>query len=275
MSNIKLEETNISKKGHSIICPIYGPLVELKRHCHNIARFFIYENPYDSTPISSWFEIASGIQEVKYISSLFDESVIWCGPAIEYEEEKSDFHSRLIRELTRFNFIWSGFEAFLDSIEIPVCKKQPGKINNVNYFLMEKYENSYPIIQYYPEVVEFLKSLIVKNPWYGDSENLFSEGLCASKNIIGLKVVYKIRNSLAHGAFRFSEPTEYSLIKPNDIPIIASSSRIVLFTMQMLLSAIHKDLSFKISRIHESPEEHGIRADKYLTKMHIKKFRYS
>jgi hypothetical protein len=66
---------------NSVICPKHGPLVELKRHCHNIARFFISENPYDQSTVASWFQIASGINEVIYISDLFDDLAQWCGPA--------------------------------------------------------------------------------------------------------------------------------------------------------------------------------------------------
>jgi hypothetical protein len=263
-----------SSKGHSILCPQHGPFVDLKRHCHNITRFFTFENPYDSSSISSWFQIASGIKEVVYISDMFDETSMWCGTAIEYENEKSKFHSRLIEELTRFNFIWSGLEAFIDSIELPPCQSQRGKINSVNYFLKNNYVDKYPPIAYYSETVNYLQRLIIKNTWYGDAKTLFSAGKCESEEQLGLKVVYKIRNLLAHGAFEFSEPDGWHHTKPLDIAIVQASSRIILFSIQMLILLTSETLKFNIAQLHESEEE-GVIATKFIPHMHLKAFKHS
>lgn len=84
----------------SILCVKHGPLIGLDRHAHNIARFLIYENIYDEELISPWFRIASGINKVHYVSDKYDNYVQWCGPAIDYENEKSKFHSKLIHALT-------------------------------------------------------------------------------------------------------------------------------------------------------------------------------
>ncbi len=256
------------------MCSKHGPFVDLDRHCHNITRFFIFEEDFDSN-ISSWFQIASGITEVKYISDLHDGSMFQCGPTMEYEEAKSKFHSQLIKELTRFSFIWGGFEAFLDTLKVSTCKVQPGKINNVNHFLKENYEGSFPMIEHYSDVVQYIKTILTKNPWHGEVENLFSEGKCASSNLIGLKVVYKIRNSFAHGALQFSEPGEWNSTKPFDTQLIMASSRIVLFTIQMLLISTNRNLNFKIAELHESVEEAGIKAKKYVPKMHLRNFQHS
>jgi hypothetical protein len=262
--------------GHSVVCPKHGPLVEIKRHCHNLERYFLSANNYYSGSLSSWFGIASGITEVKYISDLYDDYVQWCGTAIEYENAKSDFHSKLIRELTRFNFIWGGFEAYYDSLELGECPnpRKRGIVNTVNYHLKVKYENNFPPLPYYNETVEHLKKLISKNEWYGKTNDLFSGDYCSSESLIGLKVVYKIRNSFAHGAFRFSEPEGWHYETPYDIGIINTSSRILLMTMQMIILSVVKELKLKVPQIHKS-EDDGVRAGTFLTKLHLKSFRHS
>lgn len=48
--------------------------------------------------------------------------------------------------------------------------------------------------------------MIILNPWYGNSEILFKPNVCEVEELLGLKIVYKIRNVFAHGTFTFSEP---------------------------------------------------------------------
>ena len=85
LQNCLKSSSTSNSDNYCIICPKGGPMLEIKRHCHNLFRFYIGESPYDDNAIASWFQIASGITEVKYISDLFDDSVMWFGPAIEYE----------------------------------------------------------------------------------------------------------------------------------------------------------------------------------------------
>ena len=273
MSTLKDTWTPI---GHSVVCPKHGPLVDTKRHCHNIARFFLASENYYSSPMYSWFQIASGIMEVKYVSDLHDGSMFQCNPTIEYEQAKSDFHSRLIRELTIFNFIWGGFESYCDSYPFTPCpsEKRRGSVNAVNHFLKSTFLDKYPVVQFYYEVIEHFKKILYKNPWHGKSNELFSSDTCTSEKISGLKAVYKIRNSFAHGALKISEPDGWSDVKPFDIGIINTSSRILLMTMQMLLFSRVNNLKFKVSQLHES-DEFGVSADKYLQKLHLKSFKHS
>lgn len=257
----------------SILCVKHGPLIGLDRHAHNIARFFIYENFYDEELISPWFRIASGIENVKYYSDKYDPFVQWCGTAIDYENAKSSFHSKLIKSLTFFNFIWGGFEAYVDTLEIEDCPKYKGKINKVNFFLKNNYLNHYEIPDKYNEVLDVLKKMIKLNPWYDKKNDLCSVNSCESEELLGLKIVYKIRNLFAHGAFTFSEPEGWHHTKPLDYEIICASSRIVLLTIQMLLLS-NSNTNFKVPQLHET-DDHGINAGKFAMKMHLKSFKHS
>lgn len=267
---------NWTSKGHSVVCPKHGPFVDIKRHCHNIARFFLASGNYYSSPMYSWFQIASGIMDVKYVSDLHDGSMFQCNTTIDYEQAKSDFHSRLIRELTIFNFIWGGFESYCNSHPFSLCpsEKRRGTVNAVNHFLKSTFLDNYPVVQFYDDVIEHFKKILDRNPWYGNSNELFASDACTSEKISGLKAIYKIRNLFAHGALKFSEPDEWSDVKPLDINIINTSSRILLLTMQMLLISRANNLKYKVSQLHES-DEYGVSADKYLLKLHLKSFKYS
>ncbi len=260
------------KYTHSIICPTHGPLIDLTEHSYYLSRFFACENPSHDNYIYYWFQIASGIISIEYQSDRYDDSVFQCRPTMEYEEEKSKFHSKLIKALTTFNFIWGGFEAFLNSVNIPECPYQGGKINDASFWLLKNYDPDNVPLRYYPQVVEYLKGLIVKNSWYGDPKVLFKKKNCEGASAEGISIVYKIRNKLAHGDFQFSEPEEWNSEKPLDLPIINSASRIVLLTTQMMLSTFHQNSEFLIDVYHNEmeEEEEGVLANIFLKTIHMK-----
>jgi len=264
------------RKEHSIICPTHGPLIETKRHCYNIARLFYLESIFP-TPIAHWFQLASGIDKVVYISDLFENASWACESVVDYENYNSEFHSKLIRELTIFNFIWGGFESYCESYPLQPCPepKRRGNVNAVNYFLMTHFMNKYPAISYYKEVVEYLHSLLVKNTSYGNHVDLFSPNKCVNECIIGLKVVYKIRNLFAHGVFQFDPTGGYDKNNTYDIPIINASSRIMLMTMQMLLiSRGNYKNKIIISRLNRN-QDIKVPSIEYISNLHLKSYKYS
>lgn len=269
---------SINNHKHSVICKTHGPLLETENHCFHIGKVFShYSSNGEVNPISAWFNIASGIESVNYISAKYDEDVMWCNPAIEYEQEKSILHSKLICELTRFNFIWGGLEAFVNNLTLPECPKKrgKGKYSDVNYFLKAVYLENYAVLSYHNELLKFIQVLIDKSPSYSKASQLFCEDTCTSKELVGLKVVYSIRNNFAHGAFQFPEPENYSLQKPLDIPIIVSSSKIVLLYIQMLCIAYYKNYpkSF-IWGFSGIDEESMVDIECFLKQLHLKEPSY-
>lgn len=263
------------------ICP-NGKFVEITQHCHNIVRFLYSEHPYEDLPQASWFQLASGVMNVKYVSDVFDNDVMWCGPAIEHEQAKSKFHSNLITELSRFSFIWGGLESIIDNITSREYTNGPiGKIKRLNYFLSKNYLPKHPIPNGYTETVDFFKLLLNHTEGYEENASYFIADKNCSKEIVGIKAVYKIRNLFAHGSLKFNEPEEYhysekyGLVRPLDIDIILTSSRIVLLTLQMLLTLVPDHLNFTVTKQHEYLSEKGVNAHLFLQNMHLKEFKYS
>lgn len=260
------------------LCP-NGKFVDIKRHCHNIVRFLYSEHPYEDHLAAPWFQLASGVMNVKYVSDVFDDDVIWCAPAIEYEQAKSKFHSNLITELTRFSFIWGGLESLLNECQLPkYFGGGDGKIKRLNYFLSKNYLSNYPIPHGYTETVDFLKMLLNNTDGYEESVTYFIPDKNCSQEIVGIKAVYKIRNLFAHGALKFNEPEEYhysekhGLARPLDIDIVQTSSRIVLLTLQMLLTLLPDHLNFIVTKQHEYLSDNGVNAYQFLQNMHLKNF---
>jgi hypothetical protein len=260
-----------SNLNHSIICPTHGPLVPLKEHAHYVAKFFVYEHPYEDRDVTAWFQIAAGIKNVEYFGEPFDDSFMWCRPAWEYEDEKSKFHARLIKALTVFTYIWGGFECLTDSLKLRSCPHQKGKINAVCYFLECYFESDFSVLRYYDDLLVYLKKLLDQNPWY-DPQKILKKKNCASVSSEGLAIVYQIRNKLAHGAFKFSEPAAFNSIKPYDIQIIAASCRIVLLTVQMILLVLYKNNNVKVggNPFYADLDDSGIEAAAYLNTLHLK-----
>ncbi|SFU75506.1 hypothetical protein SAMN05216480_12018 [Pustulibacterium marinum] len=250
-------------------------IVDLQRHSHNIYKFLLYYNPYDQNTVNSWFYLASGIEYVHFLSDKYDDYVQWCGSAIEYENHRSKFHSDLILNLTRFNYIWGGLEAFIDSFDFPNCPSRSGKINKVNYYLKINFLENYEMIEFYKETVYYLKKLLSLNSWYLNDSEINSISECECKELIGLKIVYKIRNLFAHGSLKFSEPDGWHHTTPYDNEIIITSTRLVLFTLQMLFISVYDDLNFKIpKRLHDRIEK-GAKASDFLFSMHLKSYKYN
>lgn len=262
---------------HKVICTTHGALVPLSDHCNNIVRFLRHKNPYDDT-VWSWFKIASGITSVEYNSMLFDEDVGWCLPAYEYENEKSEYHSKLIKGLTIFTYIWGGFEALISSLKLKPCPNARGKINSALYFLKSNYDVMHSNIEVLDELVEYLVSLLNVNPWYHDINQHLKTKNCVGKSGLGLSHVYKIRNKFAHGAFTFSEPEEFNRIKPFDLQIIVASCRVILLTTQMLLLTKNHGKK-EVIELHEHLtddfEVRTVTLDIFLLTFHLKHYFYS
>jgi len=181
-----------------------------------------------------------------------------CRPAYEYEKEKQKLHESLINELTIFLYVYSGFESLLNDFSFPECPSNIGKINAAKFFLKHNYSKNFNSLPLYSDLLSILRRLISKSS-LSKYEECFSLDQCTDINGVGLKVIYKIRNKLAHGDFCFPEPGDWSSELPCEPEITKVATRILLLSIQMLMLSRNlgsfEELELYNSEIIEADED--------------------
>ncbi|WP_319231055.1 hypothetical protein [Draconibacterium orientale] len=233
-------------------------MIPIKLHLRGIVEYFLAKTPHSYNSTVNWFWIASSINSVDFDGIRYDCAFSMCRPAYEYEKEKQKLHIRLINELTSFLYVYSGFESFLNDLSLPCCASKNGKINSATFFLKENYSNNFNSIPLYSKLLCTFRELIKKS-FLVKYERYFSIDNCTDINGVGLKVVYKIRNKLAHGDYRFPEPVDWSFELPLEPEITKIATRILLLSTQMLLISTNagqfEELELYNSEIIEEDDE--------------------
>lgn len=208
---------------------------------------------------SDWLLIAAGVEKVEINTSRFDESVMYCGGAWEYEAKRSELLTQMGTRLTSFNFIWGGFETVIKLINPPYVprniKKRRTVIDDAVFYLKNKYEPTPPISQY-DETVAQLRLLLRVHPNYHGLEKEFRIHSFIGISGLGAHIVRIIRNDFAHGSATLPKPNEWSSKNLIDselshLEVIEVSSRILLLTIQMLLLAHLKGRQLTVSCLRD------------------------
>lgn len=214
-------------------------LIPLRNHIKGIAEY-LYSKDYPfNTEVANWFWMASSINSVDFDGVIYDSAFIMCGFAHDYETKKQKLHGKLINELTLFLYVYSGFESLLNNLKLPSCQHKQGKVNKAKNYIKTRYTNYFSTFPRYMNIVGQLRALI-KESSMKEYEKYFSIDDCTDYNGIGLKVVYKLRNKLAHGSFSFPEPCDWSFELPLESEIIRLSTRVLLISIQMIMLAKHQ-----------------------------------
>lgn len=210
--------------------------------------------------LSEWLDMASAITTVEVVWSRFDSCEL-CPR--DYDDARGEMLEVVVKNLTTFNFIWGGLEALIDIIN-PKFEKRGGKITGICKFLKHHFEPSPAPVGYY-ELITELCDLRRKDR---DAKSIKQYKLSDFLGIsgIGLKAVYELRNSFAHGVYTIPEPAEWSRNAVDHSRIILISSQITLITIQMIMTAYFKDqeilVDYKNSDnelIEEMPLHHILR----------------
>ena len=218
---------------------------------------------------NSWLWLASSIKNVDYDGVLYDSAFTFCEPAREYEKAKQELHSCLLNELTIFLYVYSALESLLNSLELQTCPKNKGKINAAKYFLKQKYSPFYITLPYYAQLVLLMRQLISKSS-LNEYEKYFELDSCTDFNGIGLKVLYKIRNALAHGEYGIPEPMEWTTGYTLEPEITRLSIRLALISIQMLIISINDREWGSIELYDEIDYEYIVDELRYLQSLHYK-----
>lgn len=221
-----------------------------------------------------WLNLCSGLETVNIVPNKYDEGLLYCGSAWDYEASKSNLSSKLSTELVRFHFAWGSLESMITALVPSEKIERYGKVNALcGYLKMQDLENLLPnfyleeychLISLLREINQYQKDLKVLDMLV---ETKFSFKQHVDSAGIGIYVVYKIRNRFAHGVMHFPEPEEYSGEPAYDVEMIDVATRIVLMTILTLLINDTKDNNFSLCNlIYDADEQYAL---EYLRRLSI------
>ena len=226
-------------------------------------------------PAADWLHIASGIDKVTLNINKFDETVLYCRTAWEYESKRNELLTQSVTKLSIFNFIWGGLETIIkvispNQLDIELARKlrrRNGIVDRAIFFLKQKYD-PLPCVPMYDELISQFRLVLAKHPSYSYLNKFFREDELTSLSGLGLHIIRQIRNDFAHGSAKMPIP-EYWGEKGNTITaseqlhldVIEMSSRILLLTVQMLLLAFYKSQHFSVDILKD---DNGIPVDENL-----------
>lgn len=206
--------------------------------------------------VCEWLDLSKSLVSVSTNSTNYDMSSGWfmCGPAMEYAARRDSFLNQATLRISRFMFLWASLECLLKTLwfdlpEVPkTVKKRPGLVGkgvwyittNTNNYLLDSFEDGFD-----HDFLLLAKKFMLNDNKSSEIDKLFYLDEFKSKLSIGLNVVGKVRNSLAHGTHLIPEDEEYGEFKNDEyFRFLDISSSNLLLSMQILLMI---SLSKKIS----------------------------
>lgn len=223
-------------------------LIDLREHCFKLSDFLSKLDYYQYPLAIDWLYIASGVRHVEVFTAEFNDSIIMCGAAFDYENKRSKLLSELATRLTIFNFVWGSFESVAKAINLPSLSKSlrrqgyPNSVaNRVIWFLKQNYNPMLRIASYDEEVKQLYELIESHGLYQNYLDELINLDL-ADHNGLGLHIVRKLRNDLAHGSTSMPEPEDWGgeqdkllASERYQLDLIDTSTRILLLTIQLLL----------------------------------------
>lgn len=198
---------------------------------------------------SEWLRMASSVERVEVNTLYFDDSLLYCSLARDYENSRSDLLSLLAVQLAIFNFVWGGLETIIKLVDPPKVPKDiksgTSIIDRGLFYLKNEYEPA-RTLAFYDDTVAELRETMVRLQYYHDLLSHFRLEECVGVSGIGLNVVRRIRNRFAHGTLVLPYPDGEEISMPLDALLVESSTRTILYTIQMLLLAYLAKKEFEI-----------------------------
>lgn len=184
-----------------------------------------------------WLDIAASVEGVQLRTARYDDSIMWCRGAAEYEDRRSEALGECIRFLTMFSFAWSAIEVLSQVVRWPNVPKQlqggdakPSVIERMVYAL-----HSTVPIDGYDLALDHLRKELGIRPLFVPRK---------AKTFVGpageaLDIIRHFRNTFAHGALQMpdgqsSQPWQSGKTSEGHVALIAT--RLALFSVQMLLT---------------------------------------
>ena len=224
-------------------------LIDIQRHCFRLGELLSELDPYVFILPRDWLTIASGVESVKVSTAKHDQTVLYCSGAFEFEEKRSLLLSHLTTKLTIFNFVWGSFESIAKEFHLPGLpkhlKRGRGSIVDRTIWSLEQRYGSEPTLAFYRDHLENLCKYIGSNKshaYYNEYRKGFKPTNFSFLPGLGLHIVRKIRNNLAHGSATMPLPEDWgeqsaklSYSEKCHLYLIDTCTRILLLTIQMSL----------------------------------------
>jgi hypothetical protein len=251
------------------------PLLDLQKHCWRLSCTLAelwQQDPVavtegktltlDYGDAASWLDLAAGIRGIDVLTGRFDDALLYCGTAREYEDARSDLLSRLTAQLTVFLFAWGAFETVATVIgppSIPAGKRHKGANGLVDRVIF--YLQRFGPFTAYTETLEQLNVLTAHSILYQSLVRTDSLPSHMGRSGVGLDFVRHVRNHFAHGATHLPLPEDsahgWSGEESREPQLIALSTRIVLLTIQMLLAVHYSGRILHLQVLEDEDNEDG------------------
>ena len=223
-------------------------LIDIQMHCFRLSGLLGKLDNFAFISAIDWLTIASGVESVSVKTAKHDQSVLYCSGAFEYEEKRSNLLSYLTTKLTIFNFVWGSFESVAKVFRLPRLpkrlKKGTGSVVDRTIWFLKQHYGSEPSLAFYNDYLCHLCEYIGYKGYYNEYQKEFKFQNFADLPGLGLHIVRKIRNDLAHGSAVMPLPDDWGEKSVNLLPsehrhldLVDTCIRIVLFTIQMFLLA--------------------------------------
>ena len=214
-------------------------LIDIQTHCFRLRELLFELHPLAFTSAIDWLTIASGVESVKVSTAKHDYSITYCRSRFDYEEKRSNLLSLLTSRLTVFNFVWGSF----GSVTKVFLPEEQGKFAvEPTIHLLKQHYGSEPSLAYYGDYLSALYRYLENDEYYNQYCIEFKLRNVDDFPGLGLHVVRKIRNDLAHGSAVMPQPDSWgektTKLLPSEhrhLDLVNTCTRIILLTIQMLL----------------------------------------
>ena len=214
-------------------------LIDIQTHCFRLCELLSQLHPVAFISAVDWLTIASGVESVKVNTTKHDYDIIYCGSACDYEEKRSELLSHLTTQLTIFNFVWGSFES-VTKVFLP--EKRRKIVVDPTIRLLKRHYGSEPFLAFYGDQLGTLYRYLEDHKYYNRYCKEFKLRNVDDLPGLGLHVVRKIRNELAHGSAVMPRPDDWGEKATKLLPaehrhldLVNTCTRVILLTIQMLL----------------------------------------
>jgi hypothetical protein len=214
---------------------------------------------------AEWLDVAASVVKVEVVTAQDDESLMWCGAAMDYENDRSACLSQFTTSLTVFTFLWGAFEAvakIMGPASIPRDQRKDGNDSltaRVVYALKSVTPDGA-----YECMFARLHHFLTHHPEYSACVSSNSSPATSAEAGDAIDLVRAIRNKFAHGAATLPQRDDWDGKDSLDNQVVRLSCRAVLLTIQFMLRAFFKGQSFQVEIYEfgglddESDDERGM-----------------